>query len=470
MACVQPHFFKIILQETLLNNKIQIPNTFWVKYCGCVSSQVILKLPCGSRWEVGLTKSSDEKVWIAKGWNKFVQDCCLSHGNLLVFGYEGNSQFNVMIFEKNTLEREYHFMPKTRDKSPPLPCSSQSHKKRKTSPYVKTEDDICGESSMPRWMEPSNISRKQMLRGTEKVEALMRANGFKSDDPFFSVLMQASFVGSSSYNMIIPFGFAKYHLLSHSKHHEDVILKVAEDERFWPVRCNYRQYNGHSQIRFESGWRAFAMDNDLKVGDVCIFVMRKNIVITSFEVTIYKNGVRNSPNLPATSVPNTTPCVKIESSFTSNYDKPSKISQEDLIPKKEIVEPSGTKDMHSPSGLSRSYKAASQYFSNNPYIQVALGWTAMHRKRLYIPLAFASLCFEKKAQTVILWVGEQNWRVNLTVTRSRSGSEYHFSGGWSAFARENCLQQNDVCIFELIQRIQPQIKVTIFRQIALPQQ
>lgn len=47
-----------------------------MKYCGSLSSQVILKLPCGSRWEVGLTKS-DGNVWIENGWNKFAEHCSL---------------------------------------------------------------------------------------------------------------------------------------------------------------------------------------------------------------------------------------------------------------------------------------------------------------------------------------------------------------------------------------------------------
>ncbi|KAM6566796.1 hypothetical protein CsatA_025924 [Cannabis sativa] len=135
-------------------------------------------------------------------------------------------------------------------------------------------DNISGESSLPRWKEPQNIVRKQMFTGKEKAEALTRDKGFKSDDPFFIVLMQPSFVGAS-YSMVVPFSFAKNHLLSVSKH-ADVILKV-QGERIWPVRYYYRKYTGRSQFRFAWGWKAFAIDNDLKVGDVCVFVKRQNI-------------------------------------------------------------------------------------------------------------------------------------------------------------------------------------------------
>ncbi|XP_062102227.1 B3 domain-containing transcription factor VRN1-like [Humulus lupulus] len=456
-----PHFFRIVLEQSF-GNKLQIPKTFWRKYCGSLSSQVFLELPCGSRWEVGLTKSSDGKVWIEKGWNNFAEHCSLGRGNLLVFRYKGNSQFNVIIFDNTTVEIDYPFnpnhiekyvdideddastedsdfswYPKTRDKSP-LPCS-RSHKQMKTSPYGKSEvkfdlsDKICGESSILRWMEPQNFTRKQRLGGKEKAEALMRAKDFKSNDPFFIVPMQPSFVGSA-YKMVIPFLFAKDYLLSISKH-QDVILKV-KDGRTWSVKYYSRKGRRSSKTRFECGWRAFAQDNDLKVGDVCVFVMRKSIGIILFEVIFYKNGAANSSMLPAAnkrreatpSKPKKNPCVKVESSLTSKYEKASIISQ-DLVAKKEIVEPykftklkseantgnQGTHKWPSSSGLSRASEAASQFFSKNPYFQVNVRSTQLHGHRLYIPSTFGRHYLEGNAKTFTLWVGEEYWHVRLIV-------------------------------------------------------
>ncbi|KAF4390216.1 hypothetical protein F8388_019871 [Cannabis sativa] len=432
-----------------------------------------------------------------------------------------------------------------------------------------------------------NIIRKQTyLTGQKKTEALTRAKGFKSDDPFFIVLMQPSFVGAS-YSIVVPFSFAKNHLLSVSKH-EDVILKV-QDERIWPVR----KYTGRSQFRFEWGWKAFARDNDLKVGDVCVFVKRQNIGIMLFEVvTFYKNGVPNSPVLPAAN--NRTPCVKVEPSFTSNnYDNASMISH-DIIPKKEVIEPSykvcgespelenfirnqelgrkekdeafkrvkdfksedpffivpmqpsfvGSKSkycmgmpslfgkkylvgtstspqdvilkvqdgrtwcvkyyvrplgtsskatieggwkafvqdnelkvgdkslqntvsqginnkMLSSSGFGIVSEAASKFCSNNPYFEVKLRSSQV--RGLYSN-AIANPWFEKKAQIVTLWVGEEYWHVNLTVNKgsSSSGLEHRFSSGWHAFARDNSLQPNDECIFELINKNKPEIKGILY--------
>ncbi|KAF4393167.1 hypothetical protein G4B88_001901 [Cannabis sativa] len=96
-------------------------------------------------------------------------------------------------------------------------------------------------------------------------------------------------------------------------------------------------------------------------------------------------------------------------------------------------------------GKRPSSEAATKFFTDNPYFQVKL---RAHQLRgngnLYIPVAIANSWFEKKAQIVSLWVGEKYWH--------------------AAFARDNSLQKTDVCIFELINKNQAKIKVTIFRQ------
>ncbi|KAM6564458.1 hypothetical protein CsatB_024456 [Cannabis sativa] len=114
-----------------------------------------------------------------------------------------------------------------------------------------------------------------------------------------------------------------------------------------------------------------------------------------------------------------------------------------------------------------SSEATTKFFSDNPYFQVKLRAHQLRGNgKLYIPVAIANSWFEKKAQIVSLWVGEKYWHVNLTINKgsSSSGLEHRFSSGWAAFARDNSLQKSDVCIFELINKNQPEIKVTIFRQ------
>lgn len=47
--------------------------------------------------------------------------------------------------------------------------------------------------------------------------------------------------------------------------------------------------------RLQTGWNTFARDNNLKVGDVCVFVLLKGIPV-SLEVIIFRfNGNRKPP-------------------------------------------------------------------------------------------------------------------------------------------------------------------------------
>uniref|UniRef100_A0A803Q5I7 TF-B3 domain-containing protein n=1 Tax=Cannabis sativa TaxID=3483 RepID=A0A803Q5I7_CANSA len=266
--------------------------------------------------------------------------------------------------------------------------------------------------------------------------------------------------------LVVPFSFAKNHLLSVSKH-EDVILKV-QDERIWPVRFYYRKYTGRSQFRFDWGWKAFARDNDLKVGDICVFVKRQNIGIMLFEVvTFYKNGVPNSLVLPAAN--NRTPCVKVKPSFTSNnYDNASMISH-DIISKKEVIEPSYKVCGESPEPenfirnqeLSRkekdeAFKRVKDFKSEDPFFIVPMQPSFVGSKSKYC-MGMPSL-FGKKylvgtsnsPQDVILKVQDgRTWCVKYYVKPLGTSSKATIEGGWKAFVQDNELKVGDVCAFVL---------------------
>ena len=107
-----------------------------------------LTIPTGTKWTVKLTKR-DGEVWFQNGWREFANCHALTMGSFLVFRYEGNSGFFVLIFDATATEIEYPlhdqpqvhrmednesddnsieimatFMPsqKTGEK-PPLPCT-----------------------------------------------------------------------------------------------------------------------------------------------------------------------------------------------------------------------------------------------------------------------------------------------------------------------------------------------------------
>ena len=119
-----------------------------------------LTIPNGTKWTVKLTKR-DGEVWFQNGWREFANCHALIVGSLLVFRYEGNLGFSILIFDATATEIEYPlddqpqvhrmednesddnsieimaaFTPsrKTGEK-PPLPCTLP-HKRAKTKPTI----------------------------------------------------------------------------------------------------------------------------------------------------------------------------------------------------------------------------------------------------------------------------------------------------------------------------------------------
>lgn len=76
------------------------------KYGDKLSNPVLLKLPNGSEWPVELRRW-DGKAWFDNGWPDFSEFYSLRCGHWLVFQYEGNSKFNVFIFDRSCTEIDY---------------------------------------------------------------------------------------------------------------------------------------------------------------------------------------------------------------------------------------------------------------------------------------------------------------------------------------------------------------------------
>ncbi|KAK2631949.1 hypothetical protein EUGRSUZ_L02216 [Eucalyptus grandis] len=94
--------------------------------------------------------------------------------------------------------------------------------------------------------------------GGEKSEALKRAASFQSSNPFFLTLMQPS-------------------LICHSL-------------RFWLARYKFGIYGRKTQVKINSGWKLFVQDNNLKVGDICIFELLDSDLIV-LKVSIFRYSI-----------------------------------------------------------------------------------------------------------------------------------------------------------------------------------
>ncbi|KAE8680923.1 hypothetical protein F3Y22_tig00111366pilonHSYRG00370 [Hibiscus syriacus] len=209
-ASKTPHFFKIILQEAIGDGMLGIPRKFVRKYGNQLSSPVKLEVPSGAIWQVELTKS-DERVWLQKGWREFAEQYSLEFGSFLVFRYQGNDHFHVLIFDRSASEIEYAY--------------------------------------------------------TEKARAVQIANAFKStENPVFMVVMRPSSV-SNGYQMAIPLDFAREFLTKNKCN----LTLCNSAGKTWPVTYYVNAGNKKRRAQLYGGWQAFVQHNRLGVGDICVF-------------------------------------------------------------------------------------------------------------------------------------------------------------------------------------------------------
>jgi len=71
-----------------------------------LSGVATLTVPYDHIWQVGLEKGNKE-IWFHDGWQDFMESHCIHYGYFLVFRYEGNSKFHVLVFDNTATEIQY---------------------------------------------------------------------------------------------------------------------------------------------------------------------------------------------------------------------------------------------------------------------------------------------------------------------------------------------------------------------------
>ncbi|KAB5574513.1 hypothetical protein DKX38_001707 [Salix brachista] len=502
-----PHFFKVILEDSLREGKLiisltssvflhdsvlfpMLPQKFVTRYGMDLTNLAHLKV-LGEAWEIELTKC-DGKVWLQKGWKEFAEYYSVACGHFLVFEYEGNCDFRVLIFDNSATEMDYplknnheermeennsveildNFSPSRRTrKESPLPCP-RSHKMGRTNSTFETgtcsklntrsrgmkskkkaklrcsvrgldeEDSIRGVRGMlmatsQRLSHTGANSNMRPLTCYEKAKALGRTRAFKSENPFFKAAMSPSYV-HTSYRLCVPSSFARKYF---TKNQGYVTLCVM-DGRTWPVKYYNRT---KSRVVFCHGWMAFAKDNKLAVGDFCIFELI-NITEMSFKVVFFRpedvESLLSSDTGGANQVePSESLVAKPQSDWKSKDG--AGISTPDDEHKPGKFEHSESRFKVKPGS-----ETESKFISTRPFFEVVLRSSYLARSYVCVPMSFVERYFKHINQFVMLQVEDRSWSVKL-ITRS-SQRVAVLSAGWARFARENSLKVGNVCAFEMI--------------------
>ncbi|PKA59194.1 B3 domain-containing protein [Apostasia shenzhenica] len=100
-------FFKVFFPH-LCSRTLRIPPAFEQHVEDEAPARFYLKGPSNIVWGVDLVKKSGG-LFLANGWEEFASDHSLAAGDFLVFQYDGNVTFLVLIFDKTACEKEGAF-------------------------------------------------------------------------------------------------------------------------------------------------------------------------------------------------------------------------------------------------------------------------------------------------------------------------------------------------------------------------
>ncbi|KAK9950337.1 hypothetical protein M0R45_005832 [Rubus argutus] len=405
---------------------------------------VILRVSDGRTWPVEFT-CREQKARFRHGWSTFVKDNNVEVGDVCVF---------ILIKDVKLLLRVFLFRISQAENSPgPGKQTSLGEND------FATKNDGRRLSSPQRFQKRTprkNLGRMTQLTTTEKAIALQRANAFKSDNPFFKMAMQPSYIHGNKIEL--PNEFAKRHLI---KLPVGIgILRVSDGDT-WSVKFKYDRKN--SKARLHNGWSPFVRDNNLKVGDVCVFVLidRNEFLFDVFffptveaENCSFSPGHGRGASVPAKE--KRSPIVKVEAELNMKCE--IGVSRSIEI-KKKIPKTNGQVTRKPCSSLrASSLEAANKFVSENPFFVVTLGSYHKEKSNVSVPASFVKNFIKERKQTLKLQVESKWWPVNLITYGKHSAK---FSGGWASFATEHCLKEGDVCIFELMEMNDFLLKVHI---------
>ncbi|XP_038722732.1 B3 domain-containing protein Os03g0619800-like [Tripterygium wilfordii] len=532
----RPHFFKIILDSSIREGKLEVPKKFVKKYGSSLPNKVLLGVPNGKEWKVEISKN-DDTVWLHNGWREFAEYYSLDYGHLVVFEDKGCSEFRVIIFDKSGSEIKYPYNGTLDDEEPKHDGEHKRHEKNPTmdDDPVKILDDCTtkrrareraahesprpikkmrndsklrtsdclekgfgGGGGLSAGQKPKSgfVERSQPLAFKETSEVLKRASSFRFENPSFIITMQPSYV-CTRYTLSIPRDFARKHI---GKKNINVTLCVS-DGRKWSAKYFYYPYLPTPTTVIRNGWKYFANDNSLKVGDVCAFEMIRTRRI-KFKVFIFR--VDENPNLQTSlghgGGPKTVePKRSLETNFApdrtcNNGSGTSRLCDQltgketqALLTRKNGSSPSLSqcqiKEESSPSPSfqphetketnqsgrmltltgeeeDKALQEAVGFKSECPFFIITMQPSYLSPScEMGIPERFFKRFFIGKQGHIVLQVQEgRTWTVKYIWTKYA-----RFYGGWKAFAEDNNLRIGDVCVFELINRNEFLFKVFIYR-------
>ncbi|CAJ1932451.1 unnamed protein product [Sphenostylis stenocarpa] len=254
--------FLLVMKPAFINeNYLEIPPQFSKQYLKKTHAVILLEVMDGRSWPVICYASR-----ITTGWQKFALENNLNVDDVCVFELIKKIQsvaFKVFIFRSA--------------EEPSGPISQAKHE--------FCENANIDDSKFSIVHHPSTSSRGgSSSQRTSRVESHLKfnfiigegqkeASKFTSENPFFMATLKLH--GNTTRCPRVPSIFVRNYVIN--KHMKVMMLRLGNN--LWPVTFVFHQNDASGTL--SAGWPLFSRENNLQMGDVCIFelVNREDVTL-----------------------------------------------------------------------------------------------------------------------------------------------------------------------------------------------
>ncbi|GAB2277662.1 hypothetical protein Dimus_012367 [Dionaea muscipula] len=450
------HFYQILPKD--FHQQLVIPKKFTGNMRYKLPRRVSLKGPSGATWIVQLKADGDDLCFL-DGWGEFVKACSLKENDLLIFKYNGNSLFDVLMFDaKNLCEKESVYFIK---KCGHAKLDGGDHQRRDGKDVV-VEEEINGSGSVL-----SKRPRKELVNLCEKesVYSIKKCGHAKPDSGDHQRrdgkdVVEEGINGSGS----VP---------SNSKRPRKDLVALGQTngggvrenvlrapENSPPSAVDHTGGRPNSRAQPSSSREPNSpMRND---------VIEENLangnegLDTRIPASVQQNVLEDDVTTPAVTPQGAAEAAAGEQRM--GVASSSLIDPEDPFATHRYFKCdvyTSNRRAITQKEKAEAVKRAEQELTDGSFLVVLPPSAVYKRFSMTIPVSWTPKYLHNHSR-VVLRMGKQSWATRYYSSNGRTGG---LRTGWKKFALENCLEESDVCLFKPLGRDREGIvmDVSIFR-------
>ncbi|WCJ28158.1 Transcriptional factor B3 family protein [Euphorbia peplus] len=445
----QPHFFKPLIPG--FDDDFSIPAAFSKYLKGHERDEAQITLRSRQRGKYWPVKINGRRL--GDGWKQFVQDHDLRVADFLVFRYDGDLLFFVLVFDRTTCERVYPgFVAIDEDENVPIqepnvPSFADTDEDFEKKKDVKCrlqanggttvlEHPYCNGSDEDEsiQIQEQNVSiytatgKNFEKRKNVKCRLETNARSTVLERPYCVIKLTPESCKSS--RLHIPWKFAREHGL-----YGRCCSMILKDENgsCWPAKLLHKSSDGKTIVA--GGWTPFRFSHKLKAGDSLIIELSRNGDTPVLEI----RRLQENPETKKESMYHNI----AQATSSSSGHLPSTAEQK--IPEEEAIESDSRKwKRHKLPDIISEAKASSRVVHQRFFVTKVESMTS----KLYIPENFARH-FENKTYSKVILIDRErrSWPASLC----QKGDVVYIGNVCDEFFIANNLNPGDRFVFECIE-------------------